>query len=116
MLQGITINYNIVQYFVVLMVLNLQKVDRKFSKENILLSLNSFGTLYSLIQKFTYFFYRAARFSTLKIQGIQFEFQINKNNFLVLVCSMQYLEHAYTKNFGNITKKWKRIMYNNGKN
>ena len=45
MLQGITINYNIVQYFVVLMVLNLQKVDRKFSKENILLGLNSLGTL-----------------------------------------------------------------------
>lgn len=55
MLQEVTTNYNIVQYFLALVVLNLQKVDRKFLKENILLSLNISGTFYSLIQKSTYF-------------------------------------------------------------
>lgn len=44
--KGTTINYNIIQYFVALTVLNLQKGNRNFLKQKILLSLKSLGTFY----------------------------------------------------------------------
>ena len=62
--NGATVSYSIVQYLVALTVLNLQKVNRKFLKQKILLSLNNWGTFYSLIQGLAYFFYKVARFST----------------------------------------------------